>query len=458
MRRLMRIKTGLIVLFILLFLLKPAVQWALLPMIMAGAALLVFCISIRDLKSLTRNMIALLLLGSAVLIGAGPGHFDWAQAVIANSGIAALLMTAPMMGIILYYAPYETIIASLANQYIRTNSQFYALTMVLVTLLCPVMNLAAVPFTYQLLSPIAAKYRLAVFHRALIMGFCANVFWAPNLGSMAIVLQYVPIAWQELAPIGMGFAVLAFAVAGVEVFHTISSGKGHATAPASHVETGSPVPVGPENWRYLIILVIQVGLNLAALTGLTNYAGLNIYVAVTAVAISMPFLSALALDKIGIYRHRLKFYLTHSLPGMSNEFVLFLSIGFFGQALAQSPAVAVVQAQIANIGGYSPPVLVLIIIVTIAGMSMTGIHPMITISAFTIALGNLELSLSNVELAIALLAGYILYLCISPFSSLVMIMAGLSRQDVYSMGLHLNARYAIYLSVLVTAVFYVWKS
>lgn len=453
----MQIKTGLIVLFVLLFILKSAVQWTLLPTIMAGAALLVFCISLRDLKSLTRNMIVLLLVGSAVLIGTGPGQFDWAQAVIANSGIAALLMTAPMMGIILYYAPYETIIASLANQYIRTNFQFYALTMILVTLLCPVMNLAAVPFTYQLLAPIAAKYRPAVFHRALILGFCANVFWAPNLGSMAIVLQYVPITWQELAPIGLGFAILGLAVAGIEGFHSVSSGKDPDVGPATRVETGHSVAVGPEGWRYLMILLIQVVLNLAVLSALTNYAGLNIYVAVTAVALIMPLLSALTLRKVGNYRNRLKFYLTRTLPGMSSEFVLFLSIGFFGQALAQSPAVAVVQAQIVAIGGYSPPVLVLIIIVTIAGMSMMGIHPMITISAFTIALGNLELSLSNVELAIALLGGYILYLCISPFSSLVMIMAGLSRQDVYSMGLRLNVRYAVYLSVLVTAVFYVWK-
>ncbi|MHC1761662.1 MAG: hypothetical protein AB9917_19530 [Negativicutes bacterium] len=194
------------------------------------------------------------------------------------------------------------------------------------------------------------------------------------------------------------------------------------------------------------------------LTALTHCAGLNIYVAVTAVALAMPILSALALRKVEVYRQRLKFYLAHTLPGMSNEFVLFLSIGFFGHALAQSPSVKVVQETIAAIGDNSPPVLVLIIIVTIVGMSMTGIHPMITISALTIALGNLERSLSNVEFAIALLAGYILYLCISPFSSLVMIMAGLSRQDVYSMGLQLNARYAVYLSVLVTAVFYVWKS
>ncbi|MHC1761663.1 MAG: hypothetical protein AB9917_19535 [Negativicutes bacterium] len=177
------IKTGLIALFIMLFLLKSLLEWTLLPQIMAGAALMVFCISIRELKSLTRNMIGLLLVASAVLIGTGTGQLDWSQAVIANSGIVALLMTAPMMGTILYYAPYEKIIASLANQYIRTNSQFYALTMVLVTLLCPVMNLASVPFAYQLLAPIAAQYRPAVFYRALMLGFCANVFgrqiWDP---------------------------------------------------------------------------------------------------------------------------------------------------------------------------------------------------------------------------------------------------------------------------------------
>ena len=408
MRRVILIKTGLIVLFIMLFLLKPLLEWTLLPQIMAGAALMVFCISIRELKSLTRNMIGLLLVASAVLIGTDTGQLDWSQAVIANSGIVALLMTAPMMGTILYYAPYEKIIASLANQYIRANFQFYALTIVLVTLLCPVMNLASVPFAYQLLAPIAAQYRPAVFYRALMLGFCANVFWAPNLGSMAIVLQYVPISWQELAPIGLGFAMLGLVVAGLEGFHSISDRKESDAGLETFVETRHFVAVDPQSFRYLMILVIQVVLNLVTLTALTHCAGLNICVAVTAVALAMPILSALALRKVEVYRQRLKFYLAHTLPGMSNEFVLFLSIGFFGHALAQSPSVKVVQETIAAIGDNSPPVLVLIIIVTIVGMSMTGIHPMITISALTIALGNLERSLSNVEFAIALLAGYIL--------------------------------------------------
>jgi hypothetical protein len=318
------------------------------------------------------------------------------------------------------------------------------------------MSLAAIPFTNQLISSVAVKYPAGILYRALTRGFVVNMFWSPNLISIAVVLQYVNISWQELASVGVIFSVLAFLAACLVEKYDAPAGEQCQTDKLASTEQIDVIPAKSDSRMYISALVIQVALILVALVILSRNVGKSIYITMAIVAVVMPFLFALVLGKIGIYRQRLSDYFSSTLPGMCNEFMLFISIGFFGYALAQSPMIAVVQAQLGKISAYSPSVLVLMIIATIAGLSMFGIHPIITISSLAIALGKMDIGLSNIQLAITLITGYITYLLLSPFSSMVMIMSGLFGQSVYIVGLRLNWRYALVLSLLVTFVIYVW--
>ncbi|MDF2500372.1 MAG: hypothetical protein K0Q77_1086 [Anaerosporomusa subterranea] len=452
-----QLKSALIALFILSFVLKSFIPLAFLSTFMAILAGLVFCLSVQELKPLTRNMIILLLIGSGFFIWSGPGNFDWGRAVIENAGIVTLLLTAPMLGAILYYAPYEAALVALSNRYIQTSYMFYVLTLALVASFCSLMSLAAIPFTNQFISSVAAKYPPGILHQALTRGFAINLFWSPNLISVAVVLQYVNISWQELASAGLAFSALTFIAACVVGKYDTPPDKPYRAEQLTSAEQDQAMAGKSDSRRYISSLVIQVVLVLVALAALTRYAGKSIYVIMAIIAAVMPFLFALALGKVVIYRQRLADYFSNTLPGMSNEFMLFLGIGFFGYALAQSPTIAVVQTQLATINDFRPAVLVLMIIATIAGLSMTGIHPIITISSIAIAFGKMDIGLSNVQLAITLITGYIMYLLLSPFSSMVMIMSGLSGQNVYKMGLKLNVRYALVLSLLVTFAIHVWQ-
>jgi hypothetical protein len=429
---------------------------AFLPTVMAVLAGLVFCLSVRELKPLNRNMIILLLIGSGFFIWFGQGNFDWGHAVIENAGIVTLLLTAPMLGIILYYAPYDTVLLSFANRYIRTNYVFYLMTLCLVAFLCVLMNLATIPFTYQLLAPIAVKYPSVILQRALTRGFILNLFWAPNLICVAVVLKYVHISWQELAGVGLAFSVLAFigacAVGKYDTPPDAPCRKGQSAAEQLQVLDGQS-----ESRGYLFSLFVQVVLLLLSLVALIHYVGKSIYVILAILALGIPLLFAFALGKIDIYRQKLIHYFISTLPGMSNEFMLFISIGFFGYSLAQSPAIIFVQSQLAVLNNFSPSVLVVIIIATITGLSMAGIHPIITISSLAITLGKVDIGLSSVQLAISLLAGYIMYMLLSPFSSMVMILSGLFKQNVYEMGLRLNGRYALVLAFMTGFAIHAWR-
>lgn len=453
-RLLPRTQSCLIVLFIVAYLLKSFFYLAFLPYLMSGLAVAFLCISLPGIKTINRNLIILLLFFSGLLILSGPGSFDWAAAIITNDGIVVLLLTVPMLGAILSYAPYETAIMSLANRHIQSSNAFYLTALSLVAFLGSLMTLAALPFTYQLLKPIADRYPSYILYRALSRGFIVNLFWAPNVITIAVVLQYVNISWQQLALAGIVFSAITYTVAWV--FGTFE--RYRPLSVSEQDKTAEPVNlfVTREHKRRFIALLLQVGLIVAFIISLSHYAPKNIFANVAPVALTMPLLIALVSRKLSVYKHRLEHYLHTILPGMSNEFMLFLSIGFLGYSLGRVLNITSLQNHTAFFGGIEPGLLCLFVIILIVGLAISGVHPIITISSRSIALGKIELGLSNIHLAITFITGYVLYLIISPFSSMVMILSGFSGRNVYQMGLGLNWRYALAITLVVAFIIQIW--
>ena len=448
-------KAYLILLFILAYLVKPFFPQGFLTDVMAIAAVLVFAVGLADIKPLNRNLVCLLLFCSGFLIWSGSGVFDWSSAIIENAGIVTLLLTVPMLGSILYYAPYEGIILALANRYIRSSFAFYVVAMGLVAFFGSFMTLASVPFAHQLVKPIANQYPEEVFFRALSRGLIVNLFWAPNLITVAVVLQYVPISWPELAVVGFNFCVLSFLAACLFGKCEIVFCKS-AACPESDVSERRYNALSPEAKQHLFSLVLQVIVILAAVLIVNQYMKIGIYAAVAIVALSLPLLFALTLRTMNIYKQRLTHYLSSVLPGMCNEFMLFLTIGFFGYVLGKTMPLDVLRIVVTRLDGVTPEVLILLVIIVIAGVAIMGIHPIITISTLALALTKVEFGLSNMQLAISFITGYTMYLMLSPFSSMVMVMSGLSKRNVYQMGLKLNWFFAVLLTLLVTGVIRLW--
>ena len=94
---------------------------------------------------------------------------------------------------------------------------------------------------------------------------------------------------------------------------------------------------------------------------------------------------------------------------------------------------------------------------TIMGLAIGGIHPIVSISSLAIALVNIDIGLSALQLAISFITGYIMYLTLSPFSSAVMVLAGISGQNVQDVGIKLNWRYAAALTFAVVSIIHVWR-
>lgn len=426
-------------------------------LLMAVVALIFCCINFNSLKPLTRNMVILLLMISGVCVWASPVSLDWTLAITENAGIVTMLLTAPLLGSILRFAAYETALLAFAARYIHTSYQFYMLTICLVSFLGILMNLAAVPFVYQLMSPLLKKYPAEILHKALYRGYAVNLFWAPNMICVAVVLQYVNIPWELLAPIGLVFSGVSFVISSlIEKFAHPQGRSNEMFEPIMPAQNGGQTEKTDAK-RYLLMLLVQLTLIIVVITGLTGHYGKNIYVSLAMTALVMPLFFAVLMGKLNILGQSVSYFWQQTLPGMSNEFTQFICIGFFGYAFAHSPAIQFVQEQLSIFGSYNSGIVGLLIIALITGLALVGIHPIISISSIAISFSTQDSVLAGLPLAIALLAGYTMYFFLSPFSSMVMIMAGLSKKNVYEIGLRLNWQYTIVLTLIIAIMLHMWR-
>ena len=449
------LKSWLLLLFVTAYVMKSFFAVPFLSEGMAVMAVLIFCAAVVDLKSLNRKLILSLLFVSGLLILSTPGSFDWTGAIIENSGIVTLLITVPMLGAILHYDAYEAVIVSATSRFVTTGYRLYLTALGLTVLLTSIMSLAALPFIHQLLQPLAEKYRSDVLDKALTRGFAFNLFWAPNLIGVAVVLRYVQISWQELVGVGLWFSALVIVIAVLVGKYEIKNFQATRACQESVADYSAEQAVNPRG--KILALITHVVVILLALTLLNTFLKKNIYVSVALVAVVVPFLIAMPLGKIRIYYEQLTHYRRDVLPAMSSEFMIFMTIGFFGYSLANSPLITWLQSHAAIFQGLNPDLLCLCIIMTIMGLAIGGIHPIVSVSSLAIALVNIDIGLSALQLAISFITGYIMYLTLSPFSSAVMVLAGISGQNVQDVGIKLNWRYAAALTFAVVSIIHVWR-
>ena len=437
-------------LFVALFILRSVVSSSIIDLIMALLTVTVFAAGYAKLSGLNKKIIGILLGISALMLISGTASVAPVAAINENAGIAVLLLTVPLLGFILSYAPYERIIERFVADNMHTGYRLYALTLGLVVFLAALMSIGSLPFAYQLMRPSAAHYSEKVLHLALTRGFIMTMYWAPNLICVAIVMKYVHVSWEELALAGVVFAFGAYVVAMLlGLFELRGIVEKDRVIVASTRKTN--------DMKRALILLVQVAAILCTIMLITNKLGMTIFFAVSVVALTMPLLIALITGKLQIWINRLRDYCSQSINAGINQYLMFITIGIFGHVLGHSTIILQLQKHCAFIGELGTIAVSLIIISIIALLSLVGLHPIITISALAVSIGGMELALNKIQLGMSLISGYILYSILSPFSAEVMIMSAITNKNTYQMGIGLNWHFALLYMIVVEILIYAYS-
>lgn len=438
------IRSWVLLLFIAGYLMNFFVKIPFLPEARAALAILFFSCSLFLLKPVNRWMCALLFSGGAGLlltheVAAG----IWVRAMIENSGLISLLLTVPLLGLILRFGAYEAAITALASRYIRSEFGYYAAVVTIANLLGTFLSMAAVPLCYQMMKNIASNYDASLTAKALARGFCANLLWSPNLIAVAVALQYIRLPWYEVAPVGISLSAVVFLL-------TLVLERRSLTMSSRAGATGSPDIFSAEHRKLLALLGGQIVFVLVVVLALDYAIGKNVLAAVSLTAFCIPGLIAATTGKLDIFRNGVKNYFTCTLPAMANEFMLFSCVGFFGYSLGATDFGRDWLARLLGFIAPYPQIAPFLIIWTIGLLAIVGVHPIITISSLGVCLTKISIGLSDIQLAISLMMGYILYSLISPFSSMAMMLSGLLQKNVFEVSVRINLGYAFLISIVLT--------
>lgn len=370
-----------------------------------------------------RNITAFFgIAGTAMLLQGGHPLSFWALAFNSMTSVIAILVIMQLFSV-----PMEAGRYNLAVQYWLQKSVTSAATLFLVTtalthVLASFLMFGSIPVMVSMLSGMLEK-SVANYRRFISVtasrGYVLASLWAPGAINLLLVAQATGARWLDLVIPGFLLAMI-----GIITSYLLEIRQTMAQAFYQGAKTDLREPLDEEAARRKAWII---GLAIISLLGLTAaFEKLNMGDSSDRIALAGAFVSAVWICSVrkqpGFSRVMAEYWRSGVLKS-TDVSILFIAMGVFSTAIANSGFLGVVQLQlqsIANVLGiFSVVLLPLLVIVA----SLIGIHPFISILLVGQVLASLQLPVAPVTTALCLaLGGSISYMA-SPFAGVILTLA-----------------------------------
>lgn len=280
---------------------------------------------------------------------------------------------------------------------------------------------------------------------AVTRGFSSASFWSPMFGNMAILLALYPtLRWVEVFPVGVAMAQLA-AIVGI-LLHRFGS---------KPVEDVSAIEAAPGGLAAASIPLLGAMLSFLAMVLTTSMlAGISATAAIVLLGPGVALLLNIGMSHRG---RRLKEAVqrmrgdTLLFRNLASEALLFTAAGCAGSIMADAFPSAWV-AQIGAVLGGHPFWGIAFLVLGIMAIALLGIHPVLTAMflASTITPAVLQLP-PSLHIA-ALLTGWGLSACLTPFSVLSLTASRYAGTSLYDISIGKNWIFAL-VNALIACLF-----
>lgn len=364
--------------------------------------------------------------------------------------LLSLFAMLPLLAIPLKLGDYDQAIQQILYQKTHSVVQLHRTISSISFLLSSFLNLATIPIMYYSIKGAVEKLGIKNTNPficlAIIHGYAVSVAWSPFSGGVAVALETTKVAWS-----GVFYKLFIIGVLGLWLnwlIFWISSrltGKGEdlkfadkdnsslsEMAPAKEHAENTCSDVVPRPFMKMIQIMIVILLLISINVVLAGATSLGLVVATTIVALPFALIWAMALKKGAAFCGETKSYFIKNMPGMADQFAIFLSTGFFVQALQYSGYNHIVTEYILQINhGVGSTIFLLILPLITLGCGLIGMHPITAITLLAGSLNPAVLGISAEHLAIALVGGAVMVFSIGPFSGTLNMFSMLIRQGTF---------------------------
>ncbi|VTU31927.1 hypothetical protein H6CHR_03699 [Variovorax sp. PBL-H6] len=277
--------------------------------------------------------------------------------------------------------------------------------------------------------------RLAMF-AAINRSFAAATLWSPMVSNLTILIALYPgLSWFTIVPLTLGLAAGAVLVGtGLDLWRL----RGRS-APAPAMRPGTALH------RALLPMIAAM----AGFLGGVMLLAQALHIAVVgAIVILIPPV-VLALHRVqatGRQRLAQAFFLLRTdviaLPALAGEVALFMVAGCGGTIIAS----AIPAAWTGTIGGalsHSPVLGCLALMLTIICLALLAVHPVLSAVLVASSLPPGVLHLAPVPHLAAILAGWAIAACSTPFSMMALMTSRYSGFSIYAVTVRVNHVFAL---------------
>jgi len=375
-----------------------------------------------------------LLTGHLLLYKYDMGFDIWLDGMTKNIPLAILFVMVPVLSIPLKQGGYLKVFNYYISKYRNRSSGLFLVLTGLVFSLGSLTNLGSIRITHDLVKE--AKFPTKFLAKVYAVGFAASIAWSPYFGSVNLILHYTGVSFSRYVIFGLiySFCIL---LAGNLLFYTDLTSKNEV-----RMRSKLNQKVRDDNKKIKQLVLNLVGLLATVIIGEKIFDFSNMMLLVGVIAVFYAALWAILIKKFTFFLQELKGY-DKKILQVKNEIVFFISVGFFGVVLANTPLQNFIEKFFQSISGFSTFFLVEIIIIITALLSSIGIHQVITITALGLSLQPGVLGLSDLSFALTLLASWIVAMIVSPFAPFNIIAGGLLKESPFHIGFKWNRLFGI---------------
>lgn len=442
----MMIKSILILLMIITYLVNAFVQSEVVEVILSFVAFAVLCVCLFQATRVSKIMGSILLtLGFMISMLANHSSFiSSLNGLLQNLPLLTLMLVVPMIAIPLKVNGYISAAFELANGWKGKPRKAFLGLSGFITMISPILNVGSVRMLDDVVKKL--KFDPELLARAYFTGFSTALVWSPYFGSIALVLYYCNVEVNDYIVIGLSFA-LAQLLTG-NILYMKSAKRLELTSSDASIkplEQSTREKGHSANIVKLLFILVSLITFILVLEELTK---LPMLLLVSIIAIVFPFIWGLftrnwkaIFKELGLFREKV----THE---SNNEVVLFLCAGLFGKALVESNISDWIESFLVHISSISYLFFAAIIAITVIFFAFIGIHQIITVPILAMKADPILLGVSPTTLAFTFILAWFMSSILSPFNAISIIISHSVKRSPIRVGIIWNGPYIVAMFII----------
>lgn len=382
--------------------------------------------------------VVMFAIGIGLAFTSGKPLGEIAGSVIINVPLLTLLILVPLISIPIKIRGYFDSIHHLLLKVVDKPYVLFRNITFFIFLFGPILNLGSIRLLSDLFMDL--KLQSKFLAKAYLTGFSTIILWSPYFASVAMVMLYLDLPVAKYIALSLPFAFFMLIVGNL-IF--IIGQKKEGVVPLTSVTLELHAEDDQRHKRKVItlfLIVICLTVVIFALEWLTKWSMLFL---VTGVAISYALLAFLFSKRKSLFIEHFKDFKNKSVPNMSNEIVMFISAGIFGEALAGTPIAGLINESLSGLSSISFILFSTVTILCILVGTLVGLHPIVIVIPLLTQLDPVILGVAPQVLAFVVMLAWSMSALLSPVNPLNLLVSGSVRESSFKVGFRWSGIYVV---------------